>query len=425
MLVIEAGGDPSPHSKTTSDPSHPESSSDSNEGQGGPGEHDGGDGNDYKTDPWAPVRTSATMPQARSSPICSWQLKASEGLFLNKRTADAAVGKGLGGSSNINAGVWCRGSKQDWDEWADMVGDERWGWKKMLPYFRLIECDGESNEGQTKGAEGGETGGSNGEEGEQVRQQGKDGSAMKEYLDVHPVKETKDFPLRGTVRIMWERAGFKYVGDMDSGEQEGFHEAVDLWESGGRRQLLVDKLDFAGADIWTDTSVKRIVIEEGVARGVDLSNGSIIKGNEVILCAGAYQSPRLLMASGIQNAQIGANLADHLMLTLTYRLKDDLAGMAFSPSRLATEPFWLRGFPMDFIHYDRDGALQNWNVYLPFPKPVSGVEVPVDGGHISVFVCLAKPTSRGRVTMETIEKNFMSTACDRKMMRERVRKMAG
>ena len=398
------------------------------------------------------------LNQVRTSPVTNWQFASDEGKGLNHRTADAAAGKGIGGSSLINAGIWLQAPRNDWDLWAKTVKDEQWSYDKMLQYFRLSEnvmrASLKDDHEQQVGCD---------EHG---------------YLKVRPVNSTgKKFPLRDKVFDMWNEAGMAYNPDRTSGDHNQVCESADIWEEGGKRQLPGDFLSLKGIKMWTESTVIKVILERSngslVARGVELADGrKVAARKEVILSAGAYQTPKLLQLSGIgdkdllsqhdirtvvENSEVGLNLADHLILTLTWQLKDPSQGLAFGSSK-CTEAFWLEGLPLDFVQFhhlpleeDLESALhldgntehrdilrpdslhiQNWIVYIPLPGELTGTYVPVDGRHISTFTCLVKPTSRGRVAIQSkeplekplIEKNFQGTSADRLMMREGVRRMA-
>ena len=70
-----------------------------------------------------------------------WNFKTAPQCHLGNRSLYAAAGKALGGGSATNYGNWTRGSRHDYDRWGVLVGDRRWGYDGLLPYFEMIEKD--------------------------------------------------------------------------------------------------------------------------------------------------------------------------------------------------------------------------------------------------------------------------------------------
>ena len=222
-------------------------------------------------------------------------------------------GKTLGGSSSINAMIYIRGHRSDFDAWADM-GCDGWSYADVLPYFKRSE---DSSRGATP-------------------YHGTGGPMRVERpRDAHAV-------MRAFVAAAAE-AGYPETDDFNGPDQEGAG-FYDLTQKGGRRvsaaaAFLKPALRRPNLTVWTHAHVRRVVFEDGQAVGVELdSGGETVTARcrrEVVLCGGAINSPQTLMLSGIGDARhlrergvevvadrpgVGQNLQDHLITGLRTRL---------------------------------------------------------------------------------------------------------
>lgn len=376
---------------------------------------------------------------------------------LGGRVTTMSVGKALGGSGAINGGAWTRGPKSDYDLWAKIVGDDDWSYDKLLPYFRRTEAVVQGGDG----------------EGRCVRddvQHGYDGA-----LKLTPLRANwpnRRYPLREPLRKAWEELGVKYLPDGNNEQQNGLTELVEVW-LGGRRQLPGKIFDLSKVEIRDMSPVRRVTFEqteggEPVANGVDLVDGEHISAKkEVIICAGVFHTPQVLMLSGIgdpatlekhgistvaANVEVGKNLKDHLGVWMTWKLKHPEKGLAIG-SPLFADPSFFTGWPMDFIEFgpldepdrleplianaeDRDlllrpdaSHMELAFIYAPHGRS-KGVDTPMDGSYISSLVILLTPTSKGSITLNSshpqdppvVDVNFYATETDRHIMREALRK---
>jgi choline dehydrogenase-like flavoprotein len=144
----------------------------------------------------------------------------------------------------------------------------------------------------------------------------------------------RKYPLRALVKQAWEEIGVKEITDINAGSPLGMGELIDNRRD-GLRQPASSVYRLSGVQVLTETLVQRIVIEERegrkVATGVELADGRmLVAKKEVILSAGAYRTPQVLMLSGIgENEElsqhgikqvvdlpdVGRNLHDHLLST--------------------------------------------------------------------------------------------------------------
>jgi choline dehydrogenase len=223
-------------------------------------------------------------------------------------------GRGLGGSSNINGLLYVRGQHADYDTWSNL-GAIGWGWSDVASYFRRSETY---------------AGGS-----DELR--GDNGPLLVEEVSHRD-------PTNNAVLGAFQEIGVPLVGDYNGPDQFGaFYYQTTIHE--GRRcsaaeAYLRPAMKRPNLRVITGAECRRIVFEGSRAIGVEIVTSSgqevIEATREVVLAAGAYHSPKLLMLSGIGPAahlremgipvlhdspQVGANLQDHYILTMSWRLK--------------------------------------------------------------------------------------------------------
>ena len=221
-------------------------------------------------------------------------------------------GKVLGGSSSINATIYIRGNKQDYNEWA-ALGNRGWSYDEVLPYFKKAE-----NQSVIKDEYHGQGG----------------------PLDVQNRNYTNELSL-AFVKAGVE-LGYEENKDFNGAKQAGFGQYQVTHRSGARCSTAVAYLNPAKSrsnlTIQTKARVERILIENQAAKGVIYhQNGQqhqVEASREVLLCAGAYNSPQLLMLSGIGDGTelkqhnipvqkhlpgVGKNLQDHLIYFSLFR----------------------------------------------------------------------------------------------------------
>ena len=378
---------------------------------------------------------------------------------LDRRSSTAFVGKALSGSAAINAGAWTRGPATDYDLWAQMLGDPTWSYDAMLPYFKLTENDQNSTA--------------------KVDQHGKNGTIT--ATSIRSYYPERANPLRGRIQQAFADRGFQYNADMNNGQPNGLSEHIEVWLK-GRRQLPHQLLDLSRVVVRDNCRVKRVVLlaaDQPKATGVELMDGTVLTArSEVILSTGTYHTPQLLMLSGIGNAShlqshgietkrhnpsVGANLSDHLGLSMTLRLHPSIAeqGVALMHPSFLARPGVLLGSPLDFLHFsalaseEQQQALKRLNrrasdvalvcrsnathcesfvSYTPFPFNVTGIpDAQIDeaarGELITVSALALTTTSRGRVSLHSadptdpprVETNYFSTESDAYILRESIR----
>lgn len=233
------------------------------------------------------------MPGALSYPMnmarYDWGYQSEPEPHLGGRRLAAPRGKVIGGSSSINGMVYVRGNARDYDRWRDS-GAEGWGFADVLPYFKRMECwhdGGHGGDAAWRGTQG----------------------------PLHVSRGRMENPLTRAFIEAGVQAGYPATDDYNGQQQEGFGPFdMTVWQ--GRRwsaanAYLRPALKRQNCDLVRGL-VTRVVIEEGRATGVELLRGGrteeIGARAEVIVAASAFNSPKLLMLSGIGP---GAHLAEH------------------------------------------------------------------------------------------------------------------
>ena len=247
----------------------------------------------------------------------NWKFESEPEPQLNNRRLEIPRGKTLGGSSSINALMYIRGNAMDYDLWRQQ-GCEGWGYRDVLPYFKKLETSWRG-ESEYHGASG-------------------------------PVRtEPVDFPdmLFDDFRRASEAAGIPYNEDPNGAVQDGFARMEQNTADGRRtstaRAYLHPAMGRPNLTIETGALSSRIIVENHRARGVDyVQNGERKTANadgEIILCGGTYNSPQLLMLSGIGPADhlremgipvvhalagVGQNLSEHPNMLNVQAVKENI-----------------------------------------------------------------------------------------------------
>jgi choline dehydrogenase len=243
----------------------------------------------------------------------NWMYHTEADPGLNDRSGYWPRGKVLGGSSSINAMVYIRGQHADFEDWK-ALGNTGWGWQDVLPYFKRSEtnCNGADD------------------------YRGGDGPLYVSSVDqdVHPLCEN--------FLAASEEAGFSRNPDFNGKTQEGVGLYQITAKNGFRMSTARAYLSRAkrrqNVSILTRAHTTRLILENGRATGVVYNRGgtehTVKARREVILSAGAVNSPQILMLSGIgdgaelqakgitstvHNPAVGKNLQDHLGLDYLYR----------------------------------------------------------------------------------------------------------
>ena len=383
------------------------------------------------------LQTPGFMPFIRNGSNYKYETVPHKG--LNGRIGSQPRGKGLGGSSAINAMVYIRGHKWDYDNWAEM-GCTGWSYDDVLPYFRKAEAN-------ERGADT-----YHGENGPLfVSNQRSPNPVSHAFVDA-----TSQLQLRRNE-------------DFNGEFQEGFG-LYQVTQRNGERwsaaRAYVEPIRGQGnVSIRTNTLVEKLVIEQGRVTGVRVRHGKkpsagsrmLYARRGVILSAGAFNSPQIMMLSGIGPADhlkehgidvvmdkpaIGSHLQDHIDYVSVWKTESDvpigktlkgtlkMAGALIEHRRKGTGPMTTP--------YSESGGF--WSVMPDAPCPdVQWHFVPValeDHGRESVnahgfslHACVLRPESRGTVRLGSsdagaapvIDPNFLDDERDIAVMRAGVR----
>ena len=329
---------------------------------------------------------------------------------LNGRAGYQPRGKVLGGSSSINAMVYARGHRSDYDHWA-ALGNPGWSFDNVLPYFKRSE----HNERGADAFHG--VGGP---------------------LNVMDLRSPNRF---GSVFVeAGKQAGFPVNRDFNGAEQEGVGAYQVTHKNGERfsaaKAYLSPNLERPNLHVITGAHTTRILLEGRRAVGVEYRQGDTLHRinakREVLLSAGALQSPQILMLSGIGPATqlmqhgipvvhdlmgVGANFHDHIDTVQVYDAPhlEDLFGLSLTGlwhglkgifewrnrrSGMLTSNFAEAG---GFIKSQADEPIPDLQLHFVVGKLLDHGRKTVFGHGFSCHACLLRPLSRGSVTLASAD----------------------
>ncbi|PYI07547.1 glucose dehydrogenase [Aspergillus sclerotiicarbonarius CBS 121057] len=369
-------------------------------------------------------------------------------------------GKIIGGGSGVNYQVFTRGPAIDYDEWADLVHDERWSWNGMLAYFKKAEMWYPSVEMKEKGLVTADSHG--------------DSGPIKVSHATNSGKP-RNYPLRKKIREFHELLGRKRVDDINNGQQLGYSEAFNSTYEGLRSFASSYPLG-SNVTLWTESVVERLIMKGKTAEGVIvIRNGTRVRvraRREVILSAGAQGSPKILLLSGIgptteldrynitpvADLPVGKGYTDHPNI-FTYWTIDD-PNVTMGDGEMETpQVHWLAGLPYDWIsfapadekahkmaeqtlnptvfdRYAADGKMQVENFVLYACVDTSTRKNPLQGWPgkrvLSLMHILVDPVSRGTLTLSSadpddapvLDPKLLASPVDRLALYENVRETA-
>lgn len=320
---------------------------------------------------------------------------------LDSRRRYLPRGKMLGGSSSMNAMIYIRGNPADYEEWV-AAGAAGWGWRDVLPYFLRAE----NNE---RGASD-----LHGDGGPLTVSDGRSRHALMDaYLDAAL------------------QAGHKANDDFNGPEQDGVGYYQLTQRNGMRCSAAVAYLHPAltrpNLQVITDALVTRILFDGSRAIGVEYEKGNelsqLLADREVLICAGAYNSPQILMLSGIgvaaelqaygieprANLPVGENLQDHVHVGIGYLTDTETLLTAETAANIALLQQDGRG-PLTSNVGEAGGFFRSKDG-LTAPDcqihaaPVmfvdEGLGLPTDHG-FGFGAAVLKPASRGKVYLRSL-----------------------
>ncbi|MDN5746757.1 MAG: GMC family oxidoreductase N-terminal domain-containing protein, partial [Nocardioidaceae bacterium] len=349
-----------------------------------------------------------------------WDLDTEPEPGLSGRRAYLPRGKMLGGSSSMNAMIYIRGNRVDYDDWA-AGGASGWSYQDVLPYFRRAE-DNENGENEFHGANG-----------------------PLSVANGRSLNSLTDAWLDAAVE-----AGFSRNDDFNGADQVGVGRYQVTQRNGMRCSAAVaylhPALDRPNLTVITAALAHRVIIENDRAVGVEISRGADVEEiraeREVILSGGTYGSAQLLLLSGVGPADqlqafqipvvadlpVGERMQDHYMTLVNYLTEDGSLMTAMSPENLGLLQSEGRG-PLTsnvgeaggFFH-TRPGLAGPDVQFHHAPVLFYGEGMgPAVAHGFGAGPCVLKPTSRGVLSLRTaapdsaprILHNYLSTDEDR------------
>jgi len=393
---------------------------------------------DYPFDVYVHMPAALTFPIG--NPLYDWMYSSQPEPHMNGRRVTHGRGKILGGSSSINGMIFQRGNPLDYERWASDPGMETWDYAHCLPYFKKMEdCRAGADEWRGQG-----------------------GPLILERGQV-------ENPLFAAFFAAVQEAGHEITSDVNGYKQEGFA-AFDRNVHNGRRYsatkaYLRPAASRPNLTVKTRAHVTRILLDTSSgaprATGVEVALGGKrpvqVRGSEVILCGGAFNSPQLLQLSGIGNADdlssvgvkpvhhlpgVGENLQDHLEVYVQHACTQPVS---LNPNlQFWRRPFigaqwlFLRSGPGASNHFEAGGFIRSNDEvaypnlmyhFLPIAVRYDGT-APAGGHGYQVHIGPMYSDARGKLWITgpdpfappAFRFNYLSTDQDRREWVEAIRK---
>ncbi|WP_368622932.1 GMC family oxidoreductase [Paraburkholderia sp. BR13444] len=365
------------------------------------------------------------------NPRTDWLYKTRAEPGLNGRTLSYPRGRVLGGSSSINGMIYMRGQREDYDEWARVTNDSTWSWNAVLPVFRRSEDHhGGANEAHGAGGPW------------RVEKQRLKWKILEEFAQAAQqtgIPATDDF----------NRGDNTGVGYFDVNQKRGIR-----WNAS--KAFLRPALKRQNLTVITGAHTQRVVFDGRRCTGVEYRGAEVdyvAKARcEVILSAGAVNSPQLLELSGVGNGArlqnlgieivqdlrgVGENLQDHLQLRMAFQVQGVrtlntmsahwwgklMIGMQyalFQSGPMSMSPSQLGAFAKSDAD-DRSLTRPDLEYHVQ-PLSLDRFGEPLHRFNaFTASVCQLRPTSRGSIHIASadasapplIAPNYLSTGYDR------------
>jgi choline dehydrogenase len=367
----------------------------------------------------------------------NWGFETVPQAFMDGRRMYQPRGRGWGGSSAINGMIYIRGHARDYDQWRQ-TGLTGWGYADVLPYFKRAQHHEDGADAWN--GEGGPLWVSRGPPGDPIY---------------------KAFIQAG------KQAGYPVTRDFNGRQQEGvgpYHLTIrdgERWSASAAYLRAIVGVR-ANLKVISGAQAHRLIIERKTAVGVEFSNGpgkpvqNIYAKREVLVCGGAFQSPHLLLLSGIGPAaelqkmgvpvehdspQIGKNLQDHLDVCIIYEMTKPLS--MYSKTKGLRQP--LIGLQYLFTKQGQGrtnhlhagaflktrGELDRPDIQLHLVNACmqDHARIKADRDGFTIHACQLRPESRGTVGLlsrnpfdpPAIDPRYLAEETDRRTMRDSVR----
>lgn len=283
-----------------------------------------------------------------------------------------ARGRGVGGSGAVNAMLALPGLPADYDRWANEHGLDQWSWDQVAPVFLDLQ-----------------------------RQ-------LIATADRTPVDRA----------LMTAATELGFPSDVDTFEPDDgggtlYRTADKIRRRSSKENYLDPVLDRPNLTLLADKKVDRVLVEGGVAKGVVLADGKLLDSDHVVLCAGAIETPAILMRTGLNRPGLGTNLQDHPAASILLALKPEAREVCFTDPCINT-----------VLRLSSDQCAGDIHIL-----PMHGSVVPTNPPHHGVLMAaVMSVTSTGVVRLDPdnpsgspiVEERMLSSERDRAVMRQAV-----
>lgn len=368
-------------------------------------------------------------------PRVNWRFFTAPQKHLDNRAVWYPQGKTLGGSSAINAMIYIRCQKEDYDNWA-ALGNEGWGYDDVLAYFKKAEDNNRLAD----------------------KYHGQDGPLwVSDQVAPHGIS-------RAFVKAM-QQYGLPYNADFNGETMYGAGFYQVTCRNGRRRSASVSYLwpirKRKNLTVLTGARALRILAQNGRAKGVEYEAGGQVEhaeaSAEVLVSSGAINSPRLMLLSGIGPADelrglgiepvhdlpgVGKNLHDHICTNVHVQTKKRISydGQDKFPVSMVHGLQWLlyRNGPAASVIVEGGGFLQtegeerpNLQIHVAPATVVRGGQSTIPGYGFTVNSTFLRPRSRGTLTLQSsdpadqpvVDPNYFADPYDRQMAIQSVREI--
>jgi choline dehydrogenase len=367
------------------------------------------------------------------NPRTDWLYKTQAEQGLDGRSLSYPRGRVLGGSSSINGMIYMRGQREDYDDWAHISGDASWSWDAVLPIFKRSE-DHHGGANAFHGAGG----------------------------EWRVEKQRLKWKILETFAQAAQQTGIPATDDFNRGDNTGVG-YFDVNQRGGVRwnaakAFLREAMKRPNLTTITGAHTQRLVFEGARCVGVEYRGGDVEYvarvRSEVILSAGAVNSPQILELSGIGNGArlqrlgidvvkdlrgVGENLQDHLQLRMAYKVNgvrtlNTLSARWWGKLFIGLQYALTRSGPMSMAPSQLgafaksnpdDASIARSDVeYHVQPLSLDKFGEPLHAFNaFTASVCNLRPTSRGSVHIASpdahaaplIAPNYLSTDRDKEV----------
>ncbi|MDC1094954.1 GMC family oxidoreductase N-terminal domain-containing protein [Planktomarina temperata] len=406
-----------------------------------------------KTDSYPWIHIPVGYLYCIGNPRTDWMYHTEPDAGLNNRVQRYPRGRVLGGCSSINGMIYMRGQARDYDAWAKITADDSWSWQNALADFKAHENHYRLDQGADPIT------------GNNSRFSDMHGSGGEWRVE----KQRLSWDVLDSFADAAEQAGIEKIDDFNGGDNAGVG-YFDVnqrsgWRWSSSKAFLRPARGRPNLTIWTEAQAQKLswsTADNGQPRctGLSLSRAGqtvlVTANREVILSAGAINSPQILQLSGIgpadllrshgieviRDAPVGENLQDHLQIRAVFKVNgtqtlNTLANSLFGRLKIGAEYLLNRSGPMSmspsqlgaFTRSDPARPHANLEYHVqPLSLEAFGEDLH-DFPAITVSVCNLNPTSRGQVQISSanfqdppkIMPNYLSTAEDRQVAADSLR----